>query len=256
MLTRPEPAPRPKGDLSRRSSTAPAGSSDAVSAHTTATPASQTLDRGLRVLELVSSSPAAVTSAEIASLTGLHRSIAYRMLRTLEDHRLVTRDQQGRWTPGTGLALLAQRVVPRLRVAAHPVLEALAERLEMTAFLVVRDDGEAVTVAVVEPRSAQAHVTYRPGGRHPVTQGAPGLALLAGAPAVRGERAEVGLARERGWASSESEVISGMKSCSAPVVDAAGSCVAAVAVIFVGNPNLEELGTQVVDAAARLAAAL
>lgn len=251
-MTRPAPVARPKGNSSRRSSTATAGAADAE----TATPASQTLDRGLRVLELVSSSPRPVTSAAIATQTGLHRSIAYRMLRTLEDHRLVTRDQQGRWTPGTGLALLAQRVVPHLRVAAHPVLEALAERMEMTAFLVVRDGGEAVTVAVVEPQSAQAHVTYRPGGRHPVTQGAPGLALLAGAPAVAGERFDVGLARDRGWAFSQSEVIAGMKSCSAPVVNAAGSCVAAVAVIFVGDPDPEELGEQVVDAAARLGAAL
>ncbi len=262
-MTRPASPVRPKGDPRRRSPAAapsPADVGDGLHSRQrdrdAAAPASQTLDRGLRVLELVSSSPRPVSSAAIATHTGLHRSIAYRMLRTLEDHRLVTRDPQGRWMPGTGLALLAQRVVPHLRVAAHPVLEALAERTEMTAFLVVRDDGEAVTVVVVEPRSAQAHVTYRPGGRHPVTQGAPGLALLAGAPAVRGERGEVGLARERGWAFSESEVISGMKSCAAPVIDAAGTCVAAVAVIFVGDPELGPLGEQVVHAARELGNAL
>lgn len=251
-MTRAGSATRLKGGPGRPSPVADAGPAEREAA----APASQTLDRGLRVLELVTSSPRPLSSPAIATSTGLHRSIAYRMLRTLEDHRLVTRDPQGRWTPGPGLALLAQRVVPHLRVAAHPVLQLLAERLEMTAFLVVRDGDEAVTVAVVEPGSAQAHVTYRPGGRHPVILGAPGLALLAGVQPVRGERPEVALARQRGWAFSKSEVISGMKSCSAPVIDPTGGCVAAVAVIFVGDPEPEELGRQVVRAAAQLGAAL
>jgi DNA-binding IclR family transcriptional regulator len=221
-------------------------------------PASQTLDRGLRALELVAAAAEPMTTADVARALGLHRSITYRMLRTLENRRLVDRDAAGAWLPGAGLAVLATNVVPEVRSAAQPVLEALANDTAMTAFLVIRDHDEAVTVSVVEPRSAIAHVTYRPGKRHPVHRGAPGLALLAGAraaaPSVDGqpERPEVTECRERGWAYSESEVLPGMKSVASPVLDDDGHCRAAVAVVFVGEHDLTALGAKVVAAAAEV----
>lgn len=220
-------------------------------------PASQTLDRGLRALELVAAAAEPMTTADVARALGLHRSITYRMLRTLENRRLVDRDVSGAWLPGAGLAVLATNVVPEVRSAAQPVLEALANDTAMTAFLVIRDHDEAVTVSVVEPRSAIAHVTYRPGKRHPVHRGAPGLALLAGAASGVGdgqppERPEILECRERGWAYSESEVLPGMKSVASPVLDDDGRCRAAVAVVFVGEHDLAALGPKVVAAAAEV----
>ena len=97
-------------------------------------------------------------------------------------------------------------------------------------------------------------MTYRPGRRHPVTRGAPGLALLAGGPVRPGERAEVAACRERGWAFSESEVLPGMKAVSAPVWSPDGGCASAVAVVFVGEPDLPGLGATVVRAALEVAA--
>ena len=217
-------------------------------------PASQTLDRGLRVLEHVAASARPLTTVEVAHDVRLHRSITYRMLRTLEARRLVARDADGAWLPGSGLAVLASNVVPDVRLAARSVLESLANETAMTAFLVIRDHDEAVTAVVVEPRTALAHVTYRPGRRHPVTRGAPGIALLAGRAPLPDEREDVAVCRVRGWAFSESEVLPGMKACSAPVIAADGSCAAAVSVVFVGEPDLESLGGRVVRAAKDISA--
>lgn len=222
----------------------------------TARPASQTLDRGLRALALVAWSPSPVTVAEVAEGLQLHRSIAYRMLRTLEDHDLVQRDGENRYVAGAGLAVLARRVAPTLQAAAMQELLALANDVGMTAFLVVRQGDEAVTVAVVEPQQSTVHVVYRPGTRHAVERGAPGLALLAGGPAVAGERPEAARARERGWASSQSEVLPGMRSVASPVVDARGTCHGAVAVVFVADVDLEPLGERVRAAARAVAARL
>ena len=47
-------------------------------------------------------------------------------------------------------------------------------------------------MASVEPPHVAAHVAYRPGTRHRVDRGAPGLAILAGEPTRAGERPEVG----------------------------------------------------------------
>ena len=54
------------------------------------TPQSQTLDRGLRILEHLAAVGSPQPIADIGSALGLHRSITYRLLRTLEDHHLVT----------------------------------------------------------------------------------------------------------------------------------------------------------------------
>jgi DNA-binding IclR family transcriptional regulator len=216
-------------------------------------PASQTLDRGLRALELVAASDDALSVAEVAGQLGLHRSIAYRMLRTLEDHRLLERDEENRWRTGAALASLARRVAPTLQAAAMPELTSLANEAGMTAFLVVRQLDEAVTIAVVEPRQSTVHVVYRPGTRHDVRRGAPGVALLAGSAPVAGERPEVAVARARGWAASRAEVLPGMRAVAAPVVDGHGTCRGAVAVVFVADVDLEALGARVVAAATAVA---
>lgn len=117
-----------------------------------ARPASQTLDRGLRVLEHITESPTPLSVAEVARDVGMHRSITYRMLRTLEDHGLIGRDDQGRFQAGAGLAVLAGRFTPALRAVAGRHLLKLAVATDKTAFLVVRHGDEAVTIEVVEPR--------------------------------------------------------------------------------------------------------
>jgi DNA-binding IclR family transcriptional regulator len=193
---------------------------------------SQTLDRGLACLEFVAASDHAVSVDDTAAALGLHRSIVYRLMRTLERRHLVERDAEGDYLGGTYLAVLSRSVRRSLRAASAPVLADLAEALQMTAFLVVADGDEAVTIDSVEPTSLAAHVAYRPGTRHPIGRGAPGLALLAGRPPLRGERAEVARAREVGWAESEAEVIAGLASIAVPIDDQG-----AIAVLWLaGNP--------------------
>jgi len=208
------------------------------------------------VLEHVAEATHPLTVAEVAREVGMHRSIAYRMLRTLAEHGLLTRDEQGRYQPGAGLAVLAGRFTPTLRALAGPHLLRLAVATDKTAFLVVRHHDEAVTVEVVEPPAAAAHVSYRPGLRHPVDRGAPGIALLAGEAPLPGERPEVAEARARGWGMSTSEVIEGFRAVAAPVIDARGVCRAAIAVVFAGDGALEAVAAPVVAEAQALAAEL
>jgi DNA-binding IclR family transcriptional regulator len=186
----------------------------------------------------------------------MHRSITYRMLRTLEDHGLLARDSQGRYQPGAGLAVLAGRFTPALRARAGRHLLHLAVATDKTAFLVVRHGDEAVAVEVVEPPAATAHVSYRPGLRHPVELGAPGLALLAGEPPRPQERPEVTTARTLGWAYTESEVIMGFRAVSAPVIDNSGVCRGAISVVYAGPTDLDALGDVVCRHARELGAEL
>jgi DNA-binding IclR family transcriptional regulator len=118
-----------------------------------------------------------------------------------------------------------------LRSAALPELTAMADELAMTAFLVVREGDEAVTVESVEPRTSTAHVAYRPGNRHPIDRGAPGLAILAGSPPCPGERDELAEARARGYATSVGEVVAGVAAV-ATWIDGPDGVMGAVACIF------------------------
>ena len=81
---------------------------------------SQTLSRGIRALEIMAAASAPLTIAELADAMGVHRSVAYRILRTLEDHSLLVRDDAGRVQPGPGLAVLARGVSRNLQAAALP----------------------------------------------------------------------------------------------------------------------------------------
>jgi DNA-binding IclR family transcriptional regulator len=220
-------------------------------------PQSQTLDRGIRVLEHLAAVGTPQPIAEIGAALGLHRSITYRLLRTLEDHQLVERDPAGHYWLGLGMVGLARGVRTDLQSAALPRLNALVADLGMTAFLVVRAGDEAVTVASVEPHDSPAHVVYRPGIRHPVGRGAPGLALLIPEAPEPGDRDALREARRVGWATSHGEVIPGIRSIAAPVLGPDGGARAALAVVFVDEAaDVERIGRAVTEAAEKVAAGL
>ena len=73
------------------------------------TPASQTLDRGIRILEHLAAAGSPQSIMDIAAGVDLHRSITYRLLRTLETHELVERDTAGRSGSVSGLCARAER---------------------------------------------------------------------------------------------------------------------------------------------------
>ena len=189
-----------------------------------AAPASQTLSRGIRILEVLADARGALTIDDIAGRLDVHRSIAYRLLRTLEDHGLVTRDASGGVSLGARMAALAAGVAHDLQAEALPELTAIANELGMTCFLAVLDGAECITLASVEPRHAVASVAQRPGARHSVTVGAPGKAILAQldpgevpadiSPALR---ADIDTAAARGYATSHDEVIPTVQSVAVPL---------------------------------------
>ena len=176
-------------------------------------PPSQTLSRGLTILELLAEHEA-LSIDEVAAKLGFHRSVAYRLVRTLEHHHLVIRDAAGRCTLGPQLVVLAAGVHRDLQSAASAEVNLLARELGLTCFFGQLDGSDFVTLVSAAPRTAGATLAQRPGSRHPITVGAPSKAILAAMSddawpvAVDGDLlAGVLLARERGWAESRDEVI-------------------------------------------------
>ena len=233
-------------------------------AGSTQAPPSQTLSRGIRALEILADAPEPLTIAELADAMGVHRSVAYRILRTLEDHSLLVRDDAGRVQPGPGLAVLARGVARNLQTAALPELTQLANALTMSAFVAVWDREDCVTLVTVDPRHTGAAVVQHPGSRHPVSAGAPGIAIQSAlseqewhrlAPGIP-YRSEAAEARRRGFAASHDEVIPGVASLAVPV-RVPGGRPAALAVVYIrAAQDPDEVAAALSASAARIEAQL
>jgi DNA-binding IclR family transcriptional regulator len=212
---------------------------------------SLTLERGLRVLRVLSEHPEGMTVSELAGALGTHRAGIYRLLQPHLAERLVRR-REDRYLLGTGLVELASRVQPPLREAAGPLLQSLADALTATTALTIRDgEDAAVVLDVRSPRHADMHITYRAGLRHPVAIAASGIAILAGGPPRPSERPAVTQARERGWSRSSGELLPGATGVAAPVGD-----FGAVSAVWIGERDEPATARAVIATAQALADAL
>lgn len=201
---------------------------------------SQTLSRGIRILELLADAAKPLPIGEVAQRLDVHRSIAYRLVRTLEDHGLVVRNSSGHLLLGVQMAALAAGVARDLQAEALPELTATANELGVTSFLAVLDLHQCVTLVSVEPRHAASSMAQRPGARHSITVGAPGKAILSLLPGSEWPagvsdrlRLEVAHVSTRGYATSHDEVIPTVQSVAVPLSLRAHPP-AALSVVFVG----------------------
>jgi DNA-binding IclR family transcriptional regulator len=167
---------------------------------------SQTLARGLSALQLVAESPAGLTVQELADRVGVHRTIAYRLLSTLAQFRLVAKGEDGRYRPASGLAVLGASFDNNVRQLSLPTLRGLADELGTTVSLLVAEGDQQVAIAVIVPTHVAYQLSFHEGSRYPLDRGAAGIALLASMPPRPGERELVVRAREHGWVMTYGEI--------------------------------------------------
>ena len=219
----------------------------------------QTLDRGLEVLLLIARTSGGIKVGDIATRLGLHRPIAYRIIATLADRAMVRRLEDGRIVLGSAAYLLGAKTHEAIRAAAKPVLESLAERLKATAFLSIVEGEECVVALTAEPRDAQMTIHYRVGSRHPVRQGAAGIAILAARPAHQDDTDDVQTARLQGYSVTQGQLHKGAVGVSSAVLltdDGFSGLECSVGVVALEQLDLAVAAEAVPAAASRLAAGL
>ncbi|WP_183223992.1 IclR family transcriptional regulator [Actinoplanes campanulatus] len=196
---------------------------------------SQLVARVAAVLRRVGSGAAqGVTTAEVASATGLPRSTAQRVLAALAEEGFVDRDaRRGRWYPGPELFLLGSVAAERYDVTstAREVLRSLAERTGESAFFSARRGGETVCLAEVEGSfPLRSHVLYE-GLRLPLGVASAGLAILAYLPLEEAApyvdtpelTKRVAATRRRGYAVNPGLIVPGSWGVGAVVFDRTGA---------------------------------
>ena len=218
-----------------------------------ATEGSQTLDRGLAVLRELGRHPEGITTSQVATNSGLHRSITQRLLVSLHRSGFASRDPDGRYTVGPTVHDLVEGARPQLRDVAEPVLQRLARLVDATASLVEVVGDAAVTTVVAEPPSDGPRFSYRLGNRDPLDRGAGGLAALASGPAVTGEPDRVAAIRTAGYVTTHGELNPGAHGAAAPLPG--WGRLAAVTVITSDRRSAEQAVRAVVNAAGEIAAA-
>ncbi|OBI50223.1 IclR family transcriptional regulator [Mycobacterium sp. E787] len=167
---------------------------------------SQTLARGLTALQMVADSPSGLTVQQLADQVRVHRTIAYRLLSTLAQFRLVAKGEDGRYRPGSGLAVLGASFDRNVRQLSLPTLRALADELGTTVSLLIAEGDQQVAIAVIVPSHVAYQLSFHEGSRYPLDRGAAGIALLASMPPRPGERDLVARTRERGWVMTHGEI--------------------------------------------------
>jgi len=194
---------------------------------------SQTLDRGLTVLELLASRPDGMTAVELAERLETARAVVYRLLRTLEAHGMAS--QTGaRYFLGYAVADLARQLRPRLQAVVLPLLRRLSIETSSTALLSVADGDDALVLLTQEPPQSALHLAMREGSRHPLDRGADGVAILAGRPPEAGEPKEVAKARKAGYAVTVGELQPGAVGVAAPIL-VSDWCTASIGVVHLGT---------------------
>lgn len=216
---------------------------------------SQTLSRGLAVLELLAAADSPLTSNEVAKKLNLNRSVAYRLLHTLEAHDLAMMGIDGRFALGLSLVSLARRVQPDLRMSVYPILNELASQTGGTAILNAADGDEVIILLSVEPPNAEVRLSLREGVRRPLHKGSPGIAILSGRPQKPNEDPQITTARNLGFATSEGALEVGAHGISAPVrSNFSGSNYAVTALFFSQHSvNESDVGGKVIMAAKKVA---
>jgi DNA-binding IclR family transcriptional regulator len=234
----------------------PPGSSEGTNGGTNEGPGGgnalvQSVDRAITILELLArGGESSVT--EMAAGLGVHKSTAFRLLATLETHRLVEQvNDRGRYRLGVGNLRLAGATTARLDLVqeARPVCKQLASETGETVNITVRAETSALYLDQVAGSSAlQSHNWV---GQHiPLHATSNGKVLVSELDdaalkrAVRELprytahtvttmaklRAELAEVREQGYAVATDELETGLTAMAAPIRNAHGDVVASMSV--------------------------
>ena len=234
----------------------------------------QSVDRALTILEVLARvGEAGVT--DIATELGVHKSTAFRLVTTLESHRLVEQTaDRGKYRLGVGVLRLAGATTARLDLVqeARPVSRQLAADTGETVNIAVLSESSALYLDQVAGSSAlQPHNWV---GQHiPLHATSNGKVLLSGLDdAALDEvlgglsrstamtitrksqlREEVKLVREQGYAVAVDELEVGLTAVAAPIRNAHGDVIASMSVsgptFRLPTERVEEVLPMLVEAA-------
>jgi IclR family transcriptional regulator, acetate operon repressor len=212
----------------------------------------QSLDRALTILAAVGNG-AGLTLTDLAQATGQAPATVYRALITLQGHGMVELEGDGQvWHIGPGAWRVGSNFLRRTQVAerARGPMQALMRETGETANLGIERGDQVLFLSQVETHEA-IRAFFPPGTQSPMHVSGIGKALLAWAAPERVDRivalglpgfthrsltteaalrADLAVARARGYAIDDQEKTDGMRCIAAPIFNAYGEPVAGLSI--------------------------
>ena len=231
------------------------------------------LDRGLRVLSMFSELRREMRMSDIAEHTGLPTPTVFRILRTLENRGYVERLKNGAFIPGAAVLSLGFAALQGSDLAqtSEVPLRQLADDLGETVNLGVLVGHQVLYLQRIRNADLIA-ANIQVGSLLPAVSTSIGKLLLAYQPVAKlraemdagafksawsGPRAaasldellpQLAIIRERGWAVQDEELASGLRSISAPIMDATGQVLAGINVaVSAARWSLADLESRALD---------
>lgn len=207
------------------------------------------LEKGIEIIEFLSSRAEPATQKEIAAALGRTPSEIFRMLVVLVERGFVLRGNDERFSLSLRLLSLAQQVpaLERLRAFALPLMRALVQDCWQSCHIGVEENGNIVIIEAL-PSPGHWGLMIRPGAVIGLTNTSTGRVLAAfrdpadadtlydnHRPAMGEVKADKGAFRERliairqqGFEITPSDTTEGVTNIAFPVLDADGRAVAVV----------------------------
>ena len=207
----------------------------------------QSLDRAIRVLKALASRLATGWRlTDLAAHCGLDTATAYRILQSLERHRLARQRASDRhYAPGPMLFELglAFPALAQFQAACRPSLARLTRRLSGAGLLYLRSEEDFVCIASAGGGTVRG-LSIEVGTRRPLAVSAPGIAILLALPAEEGQRilasnmvsvrgfgairvraveAAIRRSRRAGAGLNLGDIVPGLWSFGVPIVDGSGA---------------------------------
>lgn len=239
------------------------------------------LEKGLDILEQLSTVSGPMTMTEIGTRIGRSRSEIFRNLRILEERGYIARQTGDRYVLTNKLFEIGMRNPPiaGLLEVAYPIMAEVARSLAQSLHIAVPSRGQMIVVARVES-PGEVGFTVPIGHRRVLSEATSGQVLLAFQPeqvreqwidlvksALAGSefdepalRKRLKKIRRRGYFVTESATVVGVTDIGAPILGPDDAAIAALTMPLIrrrGRPNpLDEATEAVRDAARRIQAAL
>jgi DNA-binding IclR family transcriptional regulator len=214
--------------------------------------------RALRILEAFGTTDAQLSLAELSRRTGMHKTTALRIARTLALDQYLVQKEDGTWRLGRAAGWLGAcyQATFNAQDIVEPVLRELAIKTgESASFYVREGDARTCLFRVEGPQAIRHHV--RVGAALPLNLGAPGRVILA----FSGEPGEpYESIRRRGYHLSLGEREPEVSSVSAPIFGVQWRLLGSVCISGptsrLSKAKLVELAAMIIEAANQLSYAL
>jgi len=205
------------------------------------------LEKGLDIMELLSTQDTGLSQSEIARALGRSVGEIFRMLNVLQDRGYVAPDPiSDRYVLTTFLFEIAHRIpkIRRLTAFAGPLMRVLVKTINQSAHLAITSDDSVLVVGQVDSPGSNT-MAVRLGAKIDLWQASSGRVILAHLPdeevaqffaavplpdgmAEAQVRAELDQIRKDGLEVRDSFMVRGIVNISVPIIDHSGRAIAAL----------------------------